>query len=97
MAYTRNDGRSPQPHLAGEFYANWNPNLPVVAQFEYEETIPDWTKVRRGRPQPAGGRSSEEMSALGWVGLYLIADQRLPLDAVACEAPDWMSEPVSGV
>jgi hypothetical protein len=92
MAYMSGQ-RGPLPHLKGEFYANWHPELPVVAQFEHEEVTPDWTKVRRGRPRPAGGRDSAQMAAEGWVGLYLIRDLPLSPHAVAVEAPQWMSEP----
>lgn len=80
------------PTEVGEFYANWKPNAPVVAQFEHDEVAPDFTKVREGRPMPAGGKTSAEMAAEGWVGLYLKVAQTPPPGATKVE---WFTEPAA--
>ncbi len=81
------------PTLAGEFYGNWNSKMKPVVQFEHEETSPNWTKVRSGRPRPAGGRTVEQMEADGWEGLYLRNDVSPPTGAQPVAAPEWMTEP----
>ena len=93
MAFQSNAGV--RPHLPGEFYANWHPQLPPVTQFEHEEVAPDWTKVRQGRPVGAGGRTSAQMAGEGWVGLYLIRTLPVPQGAQVIATPEWMSEPTS--
>jgi hypothetical protein len=82
-----------RPSRAGEFYANWNPDLPPVTQRDSEETAPDWNKVRAGRPRPAGSKTSAQMAADGWIGLYLRHDLTIPAEAIEVSAPEWMSEP----
>jgi hypothetical protein len=92
MAY-KIGANQPQPHLAGEFFANWDPHNPPVGQRNSDGDEPNWSMVRRGRPQPAGGRSSAQMSDLGWIGLYLIHDRQLPDGAEVIPTPQWMREP----
>lgn len=93
MAFRLPGQTSVQPHKAGELFANWLPTGTVVAQFEHEQVTPDWTKVRAGRPAPAGGRTVSQMEDLGWVGLYLREDQRLPAGAEVVDTPAFMNEP----
>lgn len=91
MAYKL--GERTFPSREGEFYANWCPEHPPVAQFESDEVEPDFMKVRVGRPRPAGGNSSEEMADEGWVGLYLKRDLSVPPGAEVIPTPAWMQEP----
>ncbi|MBY0548608.1 MAG: hypothetical protein K2W95_15160 [Candidatus Obscuribacterales bacterium] len=78
------------PTEVGDFYANWMPGAPVVTTRDSEETAPDWNKVRRGRPLPAGGKSSAQMAQEGWVGLYLTTPKDPPAGAVKVA---WFQEP----
>jgi hypothetical protein len=96
MAY-KLGANGPLPSREGEFYANWNPALPPVTQRENEETTPDWTKVRSGRPRPTAAFTSSELAEQGWIGLYLRHDLRVPEGAVEVDAPEWMSEPTADV
>ncbi len=97
MAFTLPEGGI-RPSKVGEFVGNWNPDtkrFPPVTQFEHEQVHPDFSEVRRGRPRPAGGRTSAEMADDGWIGLYLIRERRVPFGATEVPAPEWMTEPVA--
>ena len=94
MAYMR-DGRV-FPHLPGELVGNFNPQLPpgpFNSQKEAEQSMPDMSRMRYGRPCPTPAATSEKLSADGWVGVYLTAAIPLPAGAVEVAAPEWMSEP----
>ena len=80
------------PTEVGDFFANWMPNTPVITTRDSEPTAPDWSKVRTGRPMPAGGKSSAQMAEAGWVGLSLIVPVAPPAGAVKC---DWFQEPAA--
>lgn len=80
------------PTEVGDFFANWMPGTLVITTRDSEETEPNWNNVRRGRPMPAGGKSSAQMAQDGWVGLYLITPKTPPAGAVKV---DWFQEPAA--
>jgi len=95
MAYTVGN-RGPLPNLVGELVGNYNPQLPpgpFNSQKEYEQSLPDWSRMRAGRPCPTPSATSEELALQGWIGVYLTSPVTLPAGAVAVPTPDWMLEP----
>ena len=98
MAYMRGE-RGPFPHRVGELVGNYNPSLPpgpFNSQKEFEQSLPDWSTMRAGRPCPTPTLSSGELANQGWVGVYLTESLPLPPQAVAVLTPEWMNEPPAG-
>ena len=98
MAYKLGD-RGPIPHRVGELVGNYNPSLPpgpFNSQKECEQSLPDWSTMRIGRPCPTRTLTTGALEADGWVGVYLTEPQPLPPQAVEVPTPEWMNEPPVG-
>lgn len=74
------DGKGPYPDLAGEFCGNHDPvsmNYPAPcmigkSQIDANRYRDEWlSKMRFGKPANCDHGTSGEMTAQGWVGLYL--------------------------
>lgn len=82
MAHT-SEGKGPYHDRAGEFCGNWRLNSPAMrcggeSQRDAERHLRKYlARVRFGKPSPCALASSEEMAAMGWVGLYLKEDRNL--------------------
>jgi hypothetical protein len=69
MAYFLNGraNKGPYPNLAGECCGAWHP--------DHQPAWFDQVRYRLGRPRPeSGGRGVAELEAIGWRGIYLLAD-----------------------
>jgi len=100
MAYAAN-GRDPYPNLAGEFCGNHLPGSPAYcrsgespedAERRQEEFL---ARMRFGRPSKCGAGSSEEMTAQGYIGLYLKEDAELSAADITVDTGELQEDRVS--
>ena len=103
MAYMKKDGGAPYPNKAGEYCGNHCPtDQPCIKFHESPEEAKRnqeryLATMRFGRPRPCWAGTTEDMEAMGYVGLYLKHD--FPVDLadgdVEIETPDELKEPAS--
>ncbi len=100
MAWMTKDGKGPYPCDAGEYCGNHLPGGKACARFNQTHEEPQYNqdqwlaRMRFGRPHSCKEGTSAEMSAKGWVGLYLKeSDGPLVSGATHVETPDELREP----
>ena len=102
MAYKKKDGSGPYPNKAGEYCGNHQKGSPALRMTN--ETSEDaerrqdaWlARMRFGRPRPCHAGTTEDMEAMGYVGLYLLNDSPTSFaDDVEIETPDELKEPAA--
>jgi hypothetical protein len=100
MAYMTINGNGPYPNKAGEYCDNHYPGGMACARNgqtheQAQEEQRAWLRDKRlGQPRPTASYTTEQLEAMGMVGLYLMmARKSLPDGATEVPTPPELMEP----